>query len=54
MGNYPAGTVRRRAARSRDLSLLRPMFMQTTNRKVKTKSLMNELRKNIQLGVALY
>src|SRR6266536_2361895 len=31
-----------------------PLCMQTTNRKVKTQSLMSELRKNIQLGVALY
>ena len=29
-------------------------FMQTTNRHVKIKSLTSELRKNIQVGVALY
>src|SRR6266496_6589934 len=52
--DYPAATGRNRAAHARDLSLIRPTFMQTTNRKVKTKSLMSELRKNIQLGVALY
>jgi hypothetical protein len=52
--DYPAATGRNRAARASDLSLIRPTFMQTTNRKVKTKSLMSELRKNIQLGVALY
>jgi hypothetical protein len=52
--SYRAARGRNRAARARDSSLLRPTFMQTTKRKVKTKSLTSELRKNIQLGVALY
>jgi hypothetical protein len=42
------------AARARDLSALRPKFMEKTKSRVKRRSLMSELRKNIQLGVALY
>ncbi len=53
-GGHPAATGRNRAARPRDLSMLRPKFIQMTNSKVNRRSLMIELRKNIQLGVALY
>src|SRR5436305_3478377 len=53
-GGHPAATGRNRAARPRDLSMLRPKFIQMTNSKVNRKSLMMELRKNIQLGVAPY
>src|SRR5881397_4289327 len=49
-GGHPAATGRNRAARPRDLSMLRPKFIQMTNSKVNRRSLMIELRKNIQLG----
>ena len=53
---HPAatGSRSRGTARPRDLSMLRPKFMQITNSKVNSRSLMIELRKNIQVGVALY
>src|SRR5438132_9472561 len=53
-GGHPAAIGRNRAARPRDLSMLRPRFMQITNSKVNSRSLIIELRKNIQVGVALY
>jgi hypothetical protein len=46
--------VRGTAARARDPSALRPRLMQTTKSRVNNRSLRTELRKNIQLGVALY
>src|SRR5207248_2159485 len=41
--------VRGTAARTRELSALRPRLMQTTKRMVNKRSLASELRKNIQL-----
>src|SRR6266513_4747028 len=46
--------VRGTAARACDPSARRPRLMQTTKRRVNRRSLTTELRKNIQLGVALY
>src|SRR5213079_3619595 len=53
-GGHPAAAGRNRAARARDPSMLRAKFIQRTNSRVNRRSLMSELRKNIQLGVALY
>ena len=53
-GGYPAAAGRNRAARARELSALRPKFMEITKSSVNRRSLISELRKNIQLGVALY
>jgi hypothetical protein len=53
-GGHPAAAGRNRAVRACDLSVLRPKFMQTTKSRVNRRSLTSELRKNIQLGVALY
>src|SRR5207248_9292020 len=50
-GGYPA---RATANRARARSKLRPRLMQRTNRSVKKRLLATELRKNIQVGVALY
>src|SRR5207244_6189202 len=46
--------VRGTAAAACGLADLRPKFMEKTKSRVKRRSLMSELRKNIQLGVALY
>ena len=46
--------VRGTGARARDPAALRPSLMQTTKSRVNNRSLTSELRKNIQLGVALY
>src|SRR5262249_55737775 len=46
--------VRGTAARAREPSALRPRLMQTTKSRVNRRSLATELRKNIQVGVALY
>ena len=52
-GGHPArATANRSRARAR--SKLRPRLMQRTNRRVKKRLLTTELRKNIQVGVALY
>src|SRR5436309_7380490 len=53
-GGHPAAAGRNRAARAPVLSLLCPAFMHTTKTNVNRRSLMSELRKNIQVGVALY
>src|SRR5438477_8719725 len=53
-GGHPAAAGRNAAARARGRSVLRPRFMQRIKNKAKTRSLRSALRKNIQLGVALY
>src|SRR5437588_3591317 len=53
-GGHPAAAGRNAAARARDRLVVRPRFMQTIKSSVKIRSLRSELRKNIQLGVALY
>ena len=53
-GGHPAAAGRNREARAPDLSLLSPTFIHTTKNNVNRRSLTSELRKNIQLGVALY
>src|SRR5260370_5526094 len=52
-GGHPAAAGRNLETAARDRSVLRPRFMQRIKNKVKTRSLRSELRKNIQLGVAL-